>query len=426
MHLLALFIFNPVTEPNSGFLGKTDAIEEQSPTFGNIRILSLRNSHFLAVGTRYGRRWCLKGVRREEADSTLARQRLLKEAEILSMLSHPGVVNFAGIEQVSGLGLCIIMEWIEGETLENALAEGKLSRNERHRLLLEIIESSAHLHSRGIVHRDIKPSNIMIRQNGGKAVIIDFDLADTDAHTVLKAPAGTAGYYSERQRTADTPYTGDDVFSLGVVMRALYPEYRSIIRRCTGNPERRYRDASALLQAVRRRERRATRRWIAAAIIAVIAITGSLVYHNRKLGSLVDEMGSQLSALSVRNSRQLSRGLQERRLLTDSIEHLSGRLEKEISFRKETERRERFMSDAKQMLKKQLENDYTAHIRDRNKPGFNEEYHGQKLIDAMTNTKSRILNKLQPLSESDRIELESTFAIYYGEILKRFFDENKI
>lgn len=425
MHLLVSFIFNPVTEPNSGFLGKIDAIEEQTPTFGDIRILSLRNSHFLAVGTRYGRRWCLKGVNRENADSTLARQRLLKEAEILSMLSHPGVVNFAGIEQVSGLGLCIIMEWIEGDTLENALTEGKLSRNDRRRILLEIIESSAHIHSRGIVHRDIKPSNIMIRQNGGKAVIIDFDLADTDAHTVLKAPAGTPGYYSERQKTAETPYTGDDVFSLGVVMRALYPEYSSIIRRCTGNPDRRYRDASALLQAVRRRTRIAARRWIAAAILSVVAITGSLAYHNSRLNSLVDEMGNQLSALSVRSSRQISQNRQERRLLTDSIEHLSDRLEKEISFRKETERQERFMSEAKRMLKKQLENDYTAHLRDRNKPGFNEEYHGQKLIDAMTETKSRFLNNLQSLTEKDRIELESTFAIYYGDILKRFFDENK-
>lgn len=139
---------------NSGFLSDTDVIAEITSTFADIEVVSRGSSFFIARATRYGRRWILKGINPESADDMLVRQQLLKEFEILSVLSHPGIVRFFGIEEVGRLGLCIIMEWIEGPTLEEALQQGMLNREDRRRLMFEIVEGVAYLHSKGIVHRD--------------------------------------------------------------------------------------------------------------------------------------------------------------------------------------------------------------------------------------------------------------------------------
>ncbi len=130
---------------NSGFLSDTDVIAEMTSTFADAEVISRGSSFFIARASRYGRRWILKGINPEAAEDVLARQQILKEFEILSALSHPGIVRFSGIEEVDGLGLCVIMEWIEGPTLEESLMQGILSRDDRRRLMFEIVEAVAYL-----------------------------------------------------------------------------------------------------------------------------------------------------------------------------------------------------------------------------------------------------------------------------------------
>lgn len=268
----------------------------------------------------------------------LARQQILKEFEILSALSHPGIVRFSGIEEVDGLGLCVIMEWIEGPTLEESLMQGSLSRDDRRRLMFEIVEAVAYLHSKGVVHRDLKPSNIMVRQNGLSAVVIDFGLADTDAFTVLKYPAGTEGYASERQHRADTPDTSDDVYSLGVIMSSLYPEYGSIARRCKSSSRNRYANATKLLHAMRRRARLGLRIILAAVAAIIIGVIAVLGYHNAGLRSSVDNLYGQLSGLREDARHQETAAEQLRQRLSDSLTNIKKELAVETSYRTETER----------------------------------------------------------------------------------------
>lgn len=410
---------------NSGFLSDAEVIVEMTSAFADIEVISRSSSFFIARATRYGRRWILKGINKESAYDVLIRQQLLKEFEILAALSHPGIVKFSGIEEVGKLGLCIIMEWIEGSTLEEALRQGMFSRYDRRRLVFEIVEAVAYLHSKGIVHRDLKPSNIMIRNNGLSAVIIDFGLADTDDFTVVKYPAGTEGYMSERQRKASTPDTSDDVFSLGVIMSSLYPEYGAIVCRCKSSEGKRYANAIQLLQAIRRRSRLG-RRIIASSVVAVaFCVIAILSYHNVDLRSSVDDLDGQLSELreGARQQSEAAGRLRER--LTDSLTDIKNQLAVETSYRTEIERYNVYISELKSQLKSQCRSVYSKYLKEKKSPDFKEDYNGQKLCERLMNLKISFFARQNGLSDKDRQDLESSFAIYYGDIVNEYYSNTK-
>lgn len=415
---------------NSGFLSDTDVIAEMTSTFADVEVVSRGTSFFTARATRYGRRWILKGINPESADDVLARQQLLKEFEILSSLSHPDIVRFSGIEEVDGLGLCIIMEWIEGPTLEEALKQGIFSRNDRRRLMLEIVEAVAYLHSKGVVHRDLKPSNIMVRQNGLSAVIIDFGLADTDAFTVVKYPAGTKGYVSERQPQADTPDTSDDVYSLGVVMSSLYPEYGAIVRRCKSRLGKRYANASKLLQAFRRRSRLGRRIVYSSVAVAALCVIATLSYHNMGLRSSVDNLDGQLSELRKDSRQQDAAADQLREVsrqqnaaaeqLNDSVINLKRQLAVETQNRFDRERHDEHIAELKHQLKSQCWAIYAQYLKDRKAPGFAEESYGQNLVIPLREFRTSFIARHKGLSEQDRQDLEFAFRLYFDEIIKDY------
>lgn len=258
-------------EPESGFVCNMESDCYIDTAMTDVEIVKASGFNILARGRRYGRQWLLKGLRSEFQGSTQMTRQLMKEFEIHSRLNHSGVVRAIGFEEFEGLGKCIVEEWIEGRTLADVIRNGDLAPKLRRRLIRQIIETVAYIHGKGVVHRDLKPSNIMIRNAGGEAVLIDFGLADADDYVELKRPAGTDGFISPEQRASGGARTSDDVYSLGVIMRDLCPEYGKIARRCTGPVENRPADASALLSLIDRYDRRP--RILAGALLFVAVIT---------------------------------------------------------------------------------------------------------------------------------------------------------
>lgn len=63
---------------NSGFLSDTDVIAEMTSTFTDVEVVSRSSAFFIARGTRYGRKWILKGINKQSAGDVLTRQQLLK------------------------------------------------------------------------------------------------------------------------------------------------------------------------------------------------------------------------------------------------------------------------------------------------------------------------------------------------------------
>lgn len=253
----------------SGYI--TDSFEGISSQFTDVEILNMSEVNVVARAKRFGRWWLLKGLRKEVAGEAGYQQRLRKEFEILMQLQHPGVVTVVGLEYVEALGLCIVMEYVDGVTLKEWL-QNKTNRQQRRSVAMALCETVGYIHSKGIVHRDLKPENIMITQNGGHVKLIDFGLADTDSHTILKQPAGTQRYMSPEQAQMAVADVRNDIYSLGVIFGQmdLGYGYRYIINRCVAPLNERYGTIGHLKNGLRRI--RTIKRMVLAAAGLLVAI----------------------------------------------------------------------------------------------------------------------------------------------------------
>ena len=254
----------------SGYL--EDSYEGISRTFTDVEILSTSEVNVVAKAKRYGRWWLLKGLQQDVAGKAAYQQRQRKELEILMMLQHQNVVTTYGLEEVDGLGRCIVMEYVDGVTLRDWF-QGKTTRQARRRVARELIDVVRYIHSKGVVHRDLKPENILVTRNGENIKLIDFGLADTDGHAVLKQPAGTPRYMSPEQKVKAEADARNDIYSLGIIMEQmdLGHSFLHIINRCKSPKDHRYQNIGELQDAIRRQQNLRRAGW-AAGVVAVIAL----------------------------------------------------------------------------------------------------------------------------------------------------------
>ena len=155
-------------------------------------------------------------------------RRFIKENDILRTLRHPGIVRRFGLVKDDKMGWCILLEYIEGETLDVHLrrhADGRLPLPRAAQVLRELVEAIQYIHGQGVVHRDLKPQNVMIRKDDGRAVIMDFgigkwtDESNTQQLTVSGMRVGTPRYMSPEQAKADGPVgPSADVYSLATIL----------------------------------------------------------------------------------------------------------------------------------------------------------------------------------------------------------------
>ena len=176
--------------------------------------------------TRLNRFIALKTLSGDKAGQHEERRRFLREAQAASQLNHPNIITIH--ESVEDDGGCfLIMEYVEGRTLESALATGTLTVAETLHYAGQMADGLAAAHSAGIVHRDLKPANIMITEDG-RVKLLDFGLArfvepsDEDgtigAQTTQGTILGTAPYMSPEQAQGHDLDTRSDIFSFGCVL----------------------------------------------------------------------------------------------------------------------------------------------------------------------------------------------------------------
>ena len=235
-----------------------------SPGFTDVEQLyaSASGPAVLYRATRLGKRFVLKALKPEWRDDGLMRSALLKEFDLGYALRHPYIAQTLGLEEVAGVGLCVVMEWVEGQTLGSWLRAARPSRRERLRVARELCEALAYLHAHGIVHRDLKPDNVMVTTHGAYVKLIDFGCSDADHYAALKAPAGTRRYAAPELLEPGADVDGRaDLYSLGVVLAAMNRPWRRwswrmarVGRRCRRrNPRRRYGSALAVARALQPR-----------------------------------------------------------------------------------------------------------------------------------------------------------------------------
>ncbi|WP_437964134.1 protein kinase [Sorangium sp. So ce260] len=151
-------------------------------------------------------------------------RRLAREAEALVTLRLPGVVQYVAHGVTADGHPYLVMEWLEGVTLEERLAEAPLTLAESVTLAARVATTLGAVHRLGIVHRDLKPGNLMLVGGAVERVtLLDFGIArDLRLAQSLTSPGailGTPGYMAPEQARGESPIDARaDVFALGCVL----------------------------------------------------------------------------------------------------------------------------------------------------------------------------------------------------------------
>jgi tetratricopeptide (TPR) repeat protein len=188
---------------------------------------------YRARDTRLEREVAVKVLSRDLTSSEIARERFQREARTIAALHHPHICAIYDVGETPEQQAFIVMEFLQGETLEARLRKGRLEFPILVETAIALADALAAAHAAGIVHRDIKPANVFLTAWGPK--LLDFGVAKTaprvaganaDTQTAAARPMltaegaaiGTLAYMSPEQLRGDEVDPRTDVFSLGLVL----------------------------------------------------------------------------------------------------------------------------------------------------------------------------------------------------------------
>jgi serine/threonine protein kinase/tetratricopeptide (TPR) repeat protein len=181
---------------------------------------------YLAEDTSLGRKVAIKLLKCGLGTANLVRH-FHQEEQILAGLTHPNIAQlYGGAVTKNGLPY-FVMEYVEGQRLDDYCRDKQLSISDRLELFRKICSAVAYAHQRLVIHRDIKPANIRVTSER-EPKLLDFGIAkliDPAAspieHTMTFAAVMTPEYASPEQVRGENITTASDVYSLGVVLYEL-------------------------------------------------------------------------------------------------------------------------------------------------------------------------------------------------------------
>ena len=186
---------------------------------------------YLALDSKLERSVALKILPKQVSADHDRMVRFTQEAKSASALNHPNIITIHEVEHDGGVNF-IVMEFVDGETLRQHVADTRMSVSEVLDVVIQLASALAAAHEAGIVHRDIKPDNVMLRRDG-IVKVLDFGLAkltekefsiDPEGPTralVNTAPGmvmGTASYMSPEQARGIEIDARTDIWSVGILL----------------------------------------------------------------------------------------------------------------------------------------------------------------------------------------------------------------
>jgi len=184
---------------------------------------------YRARDTRLEREVAVKVLSANLSSDSSLRQRLEREAKAVSKLTHAHICTLHDIGHHDGIDF-LVMELVDGETLEHRLSKGAIPTAEALRIAEQIASALAKAHKLGIIHRDLKPANVMLTKTGAK--LMDFGLAKQSGPAPLAAAltemtmeqakltsegilVGTFQYMAPEQLEGKEADARADIFALG-------------------------------------------------------------------------------------------------------------------------------------------------------------------------------------------------------------------
>src|SRR3989454_1486937 len=186
---------------------------------------------FRAHDTKLQRDVALKLLPGHFAEDADRLARFQREAQVLASLNHPNIAHIYGLEE-SNNTRCIVMELVEGDTLQERLKRGPIPLEEALPIAVQIVAALEAAHERGIVHRDLKPANIKLTPDE-RIKVLDFGLAKafqeerqpalSNSPTLVGASVpgvilGTAAYMSPEQAKGKEADRSSDIWAFGCVL----------------------------------------------------------------------------------------------------------------------------------------------------------------------------------------------------------------
>lgn len=215
-------------------LREEDAKEETEmvgKVLGNIRLTGLlgeggMGTVYRAEHTSMGTPYAVKVLHAQMSRDPVVTERFRREAVVCSQLRHPHIVFVTDFGQHDEIGLYLVMEYLDGQTLTDYIKDQeKLTFWNFVHICEQICDGLEAAHDMGIVHRDLKPENVfLVRRSGGRFLvkILDFGIvriADESKKNLTQAgiALGTPVYMAPEQIRGDEVTTATDIYSLGIL-----------------------------------------------------------------------------------------------------------------------------------------------------------------------------------------------------------------
>lgn len=218
-------------------------MDQKQPRWTEIEHLPEWDEEFYEVYTakKFGKWVMLKTLKPDLKDKPEMQAMLEKEFDVRYNLAHPHIIMINDLEDVPGIGRCIITDDVYGDSLAKLLREGRVTADNLAKLRNQLVDAMEYIQNNHLQHHPLRPENIIFTEKIGNLKLIDVGF---------------------EQRAALTPKaTSDDIYNYGLVVKQVLdqsglddPTLRRVSERCLdADPRRRPRNVHELRMALANR-----------------------------------------------------------------------------------------------------------------------------------------------------------------------------